>query len=287
MSPLASSVIGVIQPPTGLRPVHHAEMIFDVAEGVILTGVAAYAIRRRAWVFLVLLLGTAIAGFVEPLDDNSSRLWFSSHVERPFTVFNHRTWTVFIPIGYALYYGLGSLAVYTVMRRRSRDLLLKFALFGMLFDAAVEIPWLHTRMYIYYGPQPFKIFGFPLYWAFINTAYLYLNAYAMYALGDWLRGRRIVVMAMIPVVGIGLLYGLAWPTWIIMNTSAPPAGQWAVATVTMALSVAFIWLVSTAVARYGSPLRLLAAAHPGDGSPAAQPNGASAAEPHVPATTRS
>jgi hypothetical protein len=259
-------MLAAIHIPTGLTPVHNAETIFDVAEAAILAGFLAWAAVRRHWVLIMLLAGTAIAAFVEPLDDVSSRLWFSVHMHRPFLVFG-RTWAVFFPIGYALYYGLGSWATKLVMERKSRDFLFTFALFGAIFDAAIEVPWTHTRLYVYYGPQPFKISGFPLYWAFVNTAYLYLNAYVLFVLRDWLKDRRILLVPVFPIVGIGLIYGLCWPTWIVMNTTAASGVMWAVSLFTMAASTAFIAAICVAVDRYGSPLRILARPAPAESQP--------------------
>jgi hypothetical protein len=42
--------------------------------------------------------------------------------------------------------------------------------------------------------------------------------YDIYLLQDWFEGWRYAFAAVVPVVGIGVLYGLAWPTWIVMNT---------------------------------------------------------------------
>lgn len=250
-----------VQPPVDLMPIHGAEWFFNIGEAIILLAVALYAVIRRKPLLLVILLGTAAAGFVEPLDDTASRLWFSVHMSVPFTIYG-RTWAVFFPLGYAIYYGLGSWVVYKVMcRGGSRNALLLLAIAGGLFDTAVEYPWLSTKLYKYYGPQPFDLFGFPLYWAFINTAYLFVVGYAFFLLRDWLRGTKALAGFFIPIVSIGIIYGLAWPTWIAMNVQGPPiAAMWIASAVTMALSAVVIWLISSAAAKYGSPLRLHVAA---------------------------
>lgn len=253
-------MFGSIQPPLDLTPIHGAEWFFNIAEAIVILAVALYAIIRRQPLLLVLMLGTGAAGLVEPLDDTASRLWFSVHMSVPFTVYE-RTWAIFFPLGYAIYYGLGSWVVFKVMDRGgSRKTLLWLAIAGGLFDTAVEYPWLSTKLYKYYGPQPFDIFGFPLYWAFINTAYLFVVGYAFFLLRDWLKGAKALAGFFIPIVSIGIIYGLAWPTWIAMNVQGPPiAVMWIASAVTMALSTVVIWLISSAAAKYGSPLRLLSA----------------------------
>lgn len=250
-------MFGSVQPPFDLIPVHGAEWFFNTAEAIVILLVALYAVIRRQPLLLVIMLGTGVAGFVEPLDDTASRLWFTVHMSVPFTVYG-RTWAIFFPLGYAIYYGLGSWAVYKVMDRGgSRKTLLMLAIAGGLFDTAVEYPWLSTRLYKYYGPQPFDILGFPLYWAFINTAYLFVVGYAFFLLRHWLKGTKALAGFFIPIVSIGMIYGLAWPTWIAMNVQGPPiAAMWIASAVTMALSTVVIWLISAAAARYGSPLRL-------------------------------
>jgi hypothetical protein len=144
------------------------------------------------------------------------------------------------------------------MRGGSHRALLLYGAIGALFDIVLEFFWIRGGLYDYFGPQPFEVLGFPLYWAFLNTAYLFVVGYAFYLAQNRLTGRRLLLGIPITVVGFGVLYGLAWPTWIAMNIVGGPAWlMWVTATGTMAGSAYLVWLVALAVHRYGSPLRLV------------------------------
>ena len=236
-----------------------SDLVFVVIESVMLLVAAGYALARHrqvAPILAVIVVGAGLASFEEPLVDVASRLWFAKDMHTIFGVFD-RIYPVFFAPSYAVYFGLGACGAYLFMRGGSHRALRLYGGIGVLFDIVLEFFWIRADLYDYYGPQPFEILGFPLYWAFINTAYLFVVGYTFYVLQHWLRGPRLLLGLAVPVVGFGVLYGLAWPTWVAMNTAAPVWVMWVAAAFTMAASTGVVWAVCEAVRRFGSPLRIL------------------------------
>jgi hypothetical protein len=98
-----------------------------------------------------------------------------------------------------------------------------FAAF-FLIDALIEQPIIHSGLYHYYGDPPFLLFGFPLYWMFINAG------------GPMLAATR---------AAASLTIALGWPIFSALNAQAARPVMWAAASLTMALGLVLVQAVAT------------------------------------------
>jgi hypothetical protein len=106
-----------------------------------------------------------------------------------------------------------------------------------------------TGIYKYYGPQPLRILGFPLYWGAINAVSMVAGGVCTYAFRERLAGRPALLAIVIPPLAFGLDFGIAWPSWDVMNTHASQLVMSLVSLATIALCAAELYMLSTAVKR--------------------------------------
>jgi hypothetical protein len=108
---------------------------------------------------------------------------------------------------------------------------------------------MHT--YSYYGHQPFDIWGFPLWWGFVNPVMPMVAGAMIYAVRRHLRGLQL--LAVIPLIPMadGLANGAtAWPTWVALNQhDVSYFWTYLASLVTLGLALYSVWMISLFVAR--------------------------------------
>jgi hypothetical protein len=247
MTPIAS-----FAPPLALRANQGAELFFTVLMAVVIGAACAWTLRRRDPLLTVLCIAAAGSSLIEPVYDYLGDAWWSSHLTTSFTSFDRRIYcpTIF-PLGYAMWIGLGSYAAFRVFERRPRrsTILKSFLVLG-LCEPALELPWLATHLFKYYGGQPYRVIGYSLVWDGINTAGIALVGATLLWLRDrgLLRGTRVLRAAILPFAVIGWYFMGGWPLWLAMHTTAGKPVLWVLGTVSIALSAAAINLAAGSVA---------------------------------------
>lgn len=240
-------------PPTNLEATEGAELFFTVLMAVTVFGACAWALRRREFVLPILCAAAAVSSLVEPVYDYLGHVWWTSDLATSFTVFDGRVFspTIF-PLGYAMWIGLGSYAAFRLFERRpGRSKLLKsFALLA-LCEPALELPWLATNLFEYYGDQPYRVLGYSLVWDGVNTgAIAIIGATLLWMTqGGHLRGRGVALTALLPLGIIGWYFASAWPTWTAMHADAPAGVIWAAATLTIAINAITVSVIADRVSR--------------------------------------
>jgi hypothetical protein len=193
--------------------------------------------RTRSVLPLVFLAGCALGGLVEPIFDGNIHVMFAKEGQPP-------NW-YFYNVGYPWYVipgnGILSAPVYWLYQQFKRGISTR-GLWGCflllyLFDVVWEIPGTVVGSYLYYGPHPFKFFGFPAWIGMMSGFGLPLAGFGAYALSNALSGTRlwlaILVLTSVVIYGSELI---AWPMWITLN-----GGQTVGVTSVMALlSLAFV-----------------------------------------------
>jgi hypothetical protein len=118
-------------------------------------------------------------------------------------------------------------------------------------DVLEETPGILAHTYLYYGKQPFDIWGFPLWWGFVNPVMPILAGALIYKAKPHLTGWKLAtIIAFIPMADGIANAATGFPMWIALNqTDVSYVWTYLAATITLALALLVVWLVSLAVAR--------------------------------------
>jgi len=226
-----------------------------VVLAVVTVFVAREARRTRSWIPLLILVGAALASLQEPIYDIVGAVWYP---ERGTVSFN-RAFNVSVPLwlipGYAWYIGGLGNVMYRKMRAGSvhRPLWQYYFLFW-LANFALEMPGLNLGIYRYYGDQPFRVLGFPLWMAVTNGLMPIMLGALFNRLRDVLVGpAALLAVVLVPMVVGATQIAAGWPTWLALNSGLGPGGTLAGALLSLGLALSVIYLLSALRARTPSP----------------------------------
>ena len=219
------------------------------ADFVLLAIVAFFVVREtrrtNSMVPIFILLGAALSSMQEPIYDIVGAVWYPHHGAAAYT----RAFNVSIPMwlipGYAWYIGgLGNF-----MYRKIRDGVTpgKLYLYYFLFWVAnflLEMPGLNLHIYQYYGEQPFKVLGFPLWMAMTNALMPLMIGALFNSLRDVLVGpTALLTIVIIPMVVGATQIAAGWPTWLALNNGSSSVGTHVAATLSLGLALSIIYLI--------------------------------------------
>jgi hypothetical protein len=238
-----------VQPPTDLVAHRGAEAFFCGLMGAVVLAAVIWAIKKREGVLVVLVVAAAVSSLIEPFYDYASGAWWATNLTSSFESFDGRIYNpYFFPLGYAVWIGLGTYVAYRIFRRapsRNRILLM----FGVLAlgEPVLELPWLGTDLFSYYGTQPYRVFGYSLVWCAINASGLAFTGALLLTLRPRLTGKRILWAAALPFADIGWYFACAWPMWFAMQADASKLVLWATGTVSIAAACGMTYVLATFV----------------------------------------
>jgi hypothetical protein len=226
------------------------QALFTIAMVIATVAVAAFAYRywrtTGSPIALLCMVGGLASAPIEAIVDLGGLCWYPREGQwRAYETFG-RPIPVLVVFGYVWFMG-GLMAI--VEARVSagathRDV---WRLYGGLIALNVVIETFGTRMkiYHYYGHQPLKFFGFPLWWAVVNTAVATFGGMVLAALRPHLTGARIlVVIPLVPMIDAGVNASTAWPTWTMLNTDL---SAWAIqlaGALTAGLCALLMWMAT-------------------------------------------
>jgi hypothetical protein len=231
-----------LSPPRGLHPAHGAEAAVTIAAILVflclLAVVARYARCDRELIGVLIMVGAVIAVVNDPLVEVAGRCFFYTKLP----VFNTmgRQMPLWGPFAYGILFGTETFLLYRLAAIGRLDLrrLRLIIASTFLLDIAIEIPALQTHVYVYYGLQPFKLAGFPLYWVFINTPAVVFGAALLHRQRHWFTGPRRLAALLVPVLAVPTaFYTAGLPVLVAMNTTLPSAWVWMAAVLTAGLSL--------------------------------------------------
>jgi hypothetical protein len=195
---------------------------------------------------LMILAGAVIASLQEPIYDIVGSVWYPHHN----TVSYVRAFNVSIPLwlipAYAWFIGGQGYLVYKKMQQgiTVRQLWAYYFL-GWVANLCLELPGLNLGIYIYYGAQPFKVFGFPLWMAMTNALMPLLVGAVLISLQKSLTGlRTLLALLLVPMVTGTAQITAGWPTWLALNSGGSLAVTHVAALVSMGLSMSIVYMVS-------------------------------------------
>jgi hypothetical protein len=224
---------------------------------------------RGEWIALGVLAGGLVANLIEAELDNLGLLWFARN--NHLIVFHSfgRYMPLYVTLGYGFYFGTITYFTLDALRRgRGSRYLWGIYAFGWVFDCALETTGSAVGLYKYYGPQPYNLWGIPLWWMFVNPALPIAAGGLFYVMRDRLAGVRALVAVPLLPMCYGATYGaVAWPIFVALNSHVQGWVIWVAGTVTAALSLLYVALIVTGLERY----RRAAGVEPGRARPRTVP----------------
>jgi hypothetical protein len=235
----------LISPPTGLHGNSTVAAVVLTATVVTLAAVAGWGVARRRWLLIALLAGGFLAGFVESQLDLLSRIWWAANLPRAYETFG-RPIPLIVPFTYSLVIGGGAYLAYALCARGcSRRTLIRFGIAFSILEPIFEMILMTTHFYRYYGPQPFRVFGYPLYWGPINGVGATSAGVFVYLWRDRFVGRNAAFGILVVPIAFGMDFAFGWPLFDVMNTHASQLTMSLVSLLPMALCAGELWLVSS------------------------------------------
>jgi hypothetical protein len=239
----------LIPPPVGLHGSTTVAAIVLIGTIIPLVAAVAWAISRRRYLLIAMLVGGFLAGFVESQLDTLSRIWWASNLPRAYTTFG-RPIPLLVPFTYSLVIGGGAYLAYVLCLRGKRRDVIRFGIAFSVLEPVFEMLLMTTHFYRYYGPQPIDVFGYPLYWGPINGVGATSAGVLLYVWRNNFAGRRTVLAAVIVPLSFGMDFAVGWPLFAVMSTHA---SKWAISLVSLvpiALCAAELWIVSSYVGNH-------------------------------------
>jgi hypothetical protein len=94
---------------------------------------------------------------------------------------------------------------------------------------------------IYFDFSPFKLLGFPLWWAFVNGAVAPVGVWLLLTLENRLVGWRRIALLPISASAFAATHAVcAWPVWLCLHSNAPKWLGWIAGTYTIAMAVGVV-----------------------------------------------
>jgi hypothetical protein len=236
-----------------------AEMIFNVFIFIPLGIALALALRKllkgQGPLLLYCILGGALAASFEPIVDVLGLAFMKQHgALGTFTILD-RTMPLYICFVYPWYVGGLGYFAYKLFKRgvTMRDMFLLWAC-DFLVDVVLESPGILAGTYLYYGHQPFNIWGLPLWWGFVNPVMPMVAGALIFHIRPYLNTawKLPAVIACIPMAD-GIANGAtAWPMWASLNqANVSYVWTYLASFVTLGLALFSVWIIGLSVVGRG------------------------------------
>jgi hypothetical protein len=257
---MVTTILATIpQPPVDAVMPKMAETIFNIFIFIPLGIALALALRKlfkgQGPLLLYCILGGALAASFEPVVDVLGLVFLKERgAFGTFTILD-RTMPLYICFVYPWYVGgLGYLA-YKLFKRgvTMRDLFLLWAS-DFFVDTFLESPGILAGTYLYYGHQPFNLWGFPLWWGFVNPVMPMVAGALIFHIRPHLNAgwKLLAVIPCVPMAD-GIANGAtAWPMWAALN-QADVSYLWTylASFVTLGLALFSVWIIGLSVVGRG------------------------------------
>lgn len=256
-------IAAIPQPPVDDKMPQTAEMIFNIfifiPLGIALAIAVRHLIKGKGPLLIYCIIGGALAATFEPIVDVLGLVYLKEvDATGTFTILD-RTMPLYICFVYPWYVGgLGYLAYRMYEYGVTTRLLFVLWAADAVIDVFLESPGILAGTYLYYGNQPFDIWGFPLWWAFVNPVMPMLAGAMIYKLRPHLTGWKLAaVIPIIPMADGIANAATAWPMWISLNqTDVSYVWTYLASFATLGLALYCVWIISLVVAVPESKARM-------------------------------
>ncbi|MEU9807602.1 hypothetical protein [Mycobacterium sp. NPDC050853] len=203
-------------------------------------------LKHKEMLPLVLLGAGLIAANIEPLGDLVGSIVYAN--DTPwfgYTVMGRRM-PAWILVGASSYVAIGGYIAYRYIQqgRSLRDIFMLSAVYVGIPEIVIEMVWHFTGVISYYGDNPTRVGGIPLYSIVQNTTLLPVYGIVIFYAARYLKGARLwLLLLLIPATTIGYIVGVSWPAYQAVQSSAPAPVTWIAAVAVMATSVLATYLL--------------------------------------------
>jgi hypothetical protein len=245
-----------IEPAPGLFQASlTAEIIFFLVAGAAVVIFALpwaikAAVKSRNFIPLIVMASGLICSLLEPMLDLLGHLHWAENLAPAFTNFGI-TVPALIPLCYVAFLGLEAYFCYFVIRNgaHARHFVMLLGM-GIITDALMETIGINLGTYLYYGVQPFTVFGFPYWWGFINGAsFVTIGAILAFAVPR-MKGKQQLWLLLVAPFGMMVVYfGVGWVHILVHNSTAPVPVRWVATAIMMAMMVGWMFVLHRMVGR--------------------------------------
>lgn len=213
------------------------------------TGTLGYmvveSVRRRSLVPIAITLGIALAFPVEPITDVLGAIWYPSDLplspELMGWTLPFMAWMAYPLMGpmYYLFYRLFTDGA------PMRKVGISFAALTLALPFSLDCLFVYLDLMEYFGDNPTKVFGLPLYAAVVNGTVMLVIGAVVSVVAPHLRGWHALWIA--PLVGCGFIayyVGMQWPVYVALQSEFPDGVIWLAAMITIAFSLAATWFAT-------------------------------------------
>lgn len=202
-------------------------------------------IRSGNPVPILFLIGGAITIVWEPIVDVLGMVLFPVEnqiiglrtiVHRPVPMF---MWPV-----YSWFVGGQALVLLRAFQRgtMTRPSLWKHWLGAWGVNIVLETPGILMGVYAYFGPQPFNLWGLPLWWPAVNATTPIAAAFIIFKLFPRLTGARIlVIIPLLPMANGITNAAIAWPVWSALHSGHGLVVTHIAALIALGLATIAVW----------------------------------------------
>jgi hypothetical protein len=219
------------------------------------------AILSKRWKTLLPLMATIGGGltiFLEPLIDAQLQVWWPSHHQASvLDIWGRKIPIMILPV-VTLYFGVGViLRLYWFNKYGPRTRIWTLFFVEVLLAIALEPPAINLNLWHYYGFHGLRFFGYPIWWPFTGGASAMAAGTAVYKLGPYLKGWKVVLAAPLVPMGVAAGYwGVGWPMFDTLNRHPAHWLVYPVMVVSIALSFFVVWICTIAAGQYDYRKRL-------------------------------
>jgi hypothetical protein len=205
-----------------------ANWIIVIQSAIILGAIVfagRYWVKSKSPMLALILVGGAVANLAEPFVDLVGACWHP--IINQHTLFENmdRPLPVWLFFSYITYFGCLTMWTFNAFNRgASRRAIWLWFLVPVAFDILMEEAMLgfSNSLYVYYGNQPLKIHGFPIWWAAANGSGIMISALVITLFASTLRGWRMLAVPFITIMSYGAAMGMvALPSIIVINSEFP------------------------------------------------------------------
>jgi hypothetical protein len=242
-----------IPPLDMVMPPVYSQMLVSnfIALALVMMWVIREARRTGSAVPILIMGGALVASLTECIWDTLGAVWYPQHGHDPL----YRMFNISVPLwmlaAYPCYLGgLGNYVYKRLNEGMSQSQFWKFYALAWFANFLLEIPVLQMGVYVYHGPQPFMLYGFPLWQAMGNSLMPVVIGATIYVWRDLFAGMRsLLILLVVPMAQVIALGSVGWPTMLVLNSGHGYEVTYPAAIVSFGLSLLVGYMISSKVCR--------------------------------------
>lgn len=242
-----------VPPLDMVMPPIYSQMLVSnfIVLALLMVWVIKEARRTHSAIPILIMAGATVAILTECLWDHLGAVWYPQYGHTPL----YRIFNISVPLwmlaAYPIYLGgLGNYVYKRLGEGMTQSQFWKFYVLAWFANFLLEIPVLQMGVYVYHGPQPFMLFGFPLWQAMGNSLMPVVIGTVVYVWRELFAGMRgLLILLVIPMAQVIALAGVGWPTMLAINSGRGYEVTYPAAIVTFGLSLLMGYMISSKVCR--------------------------------------